>query len=76
MGELRLMDRRGDTRVMWDPYRKDEVDAARKQFDELKKKGYLAYSVKKKGEPGEQIREFDPQAGKIIMAPPMQGGSR
>jgi hypothetical protein len=74
MGELRLMNKRGDTRVMWDPYRQDEVAAARKQFDELKKKGYLAYAVKKKGEAGEQIREFDPHAGKIIMAPPMAGG--
>lgn len=74
MGEMRLMNQRGDTRVMWDPNRPDEVAAARKQFDELKGKGYLAYSVKKKGDPGEMIRTFDPDAGKIILAPPQAGG--
>lgn len=76
MGELRVMGGRGDTRLMWDPTRPDEVAAAKKTFDELTKKKYLAYKVKKKGEPGEMIRAFDPEAGKIILAPPMQGGAR
>lgn len=74
MGQLRVMDRQGDTRVMWDPSNNDEVAAARNTFDELKGKGHLAYKVDRKGEPGEVIRSFDPQAGKIIMAPPMAGG--
>lgn len=74
MGQLRVMDRRGDTRLMWDTQRPVEVDQARKTFDEMKTKGYLAYKVNKKGEPGEVIRKFDPEAGKIIMAPPMAGG--
>lgn len=74
MGELRVMGKEGDVRVMWDPANKDEVDTAKKTFDELKKKGHLAYAVKKQGGKGEVIREFDPEAGKIIMAPPMRGG--
>jgi hypothetical protein len=74
MGELRVVDGRGDTKLMWDPSRPDEVSAARKLFDELKKKGHNAYAVKKKGEPGEKITTFDPAMGKIIMAPAMSGG--
>lgn len=76
MGQLKIMDGRGDTRVMWDPSRPDEVKAAKKTFDELRAKRYNAYSVAKKGEKGEMIREFDPEAGKIILAPPMAGGAR
>lgn len=76
MGQLKIMDGRGDTRVMWDPSRPDEVNAARKTFDELRAKRYNAYRVNKKGEPGDIIREFDPEAGKIILAPPMAGGAR
>jgi hypothetical protein len=40
----------------------------------MKKKGYLAYTVKKNGDPGDVIHEFDPKAGKIIMTPQMVGG--
>ncbi len=74
MGEMRVMDRKGDVRVMWDPARPDEVAAAKKSFDEAKRKGMLAYKVKTKGGKGEVIRDFDATAGKIILAPPMQGG--
>jgi hypothetical protein len=76
MGEMRVMGGRGDTKLMWDPNRPTEVENARKTFDEMKKKGYLAYSVKRKGEPGEVVRTFDPDAGKIILAPAMAGGAR
>jgi hypothetical protein len=64
----------GDTRTTWDPENADEVAAAVAQFDDLKKKGFLAYSVKPGGEPDKLLRRFDPQAGKIIMKPPMAGG--
>lgn len=64
----------GDTNLMWDANNPDEVSAMKATFDKLKKKGYLAFSVRAKGEKGEQIKEFDPKAAKLIMAPPMQGG--
>lgn len=74
MGELCVMDATGDTKLMWDSSREAEVDAARSTFDKLKKKGYLAYSVKRDGDKGEAITEFDPKAEKIIMCPPAVGG--
>ena len=64
----------GDTNILWDPSRKAELKAAKKIFDDLKKEGYIAYAVEKDGKKGEIIREFDPEAGKLIMAPPMAGG--
>ena len=69
MGELCIQDMTGDTKVMWDAKNPDEVAAAKAQFDTLKAKGFLAFAVKKDGEKGVRIKEFDPEAEKIIMSP-------
>jgi hypothetical protein len=74
MGELATMDGSGDTKVIWDYTKPAEVDVARSTFNELKKKGYLAYKVRGDGSQGEVIREFDPMAQSIILSPQMQGG--
>ncbi len=76
MSEMRVMDRKaGDYRITWDPNSPDEVAAARASFDQLQGvKKYLAFKVAEPGDKGEQIRAFDPQAGVIIMTPPMAGG--
>lgn len=73
-GEFIVLDRTGDTKYMWDARNQVEVDAARKQFTELRSKGYLAYKVDKKGEKAEQVNEFDPGLERIIFAPAMVGG--
>lgn len=75
MSELAVMDRTGDTKIMWDPKNEDEVTVAKNTFADLRKKGYLAYRVSgEKGDKGEQLFEFDKNAEKIILAPPMRGG--
>lgn len=73
-GEMCIIDRTGDTKVIWDAKNEDEVEAARATFKSLKKKGYLAYSVSKDGSKGEVLHDFDPKAEKIILSPAMQGG--
>ena len=73
-GELAILDGTGDTKVIWDPHNSDEVEAAKAQFDALRKKGFLAYTVNKKGDKGEVITKFDPDAEKIILSPPLVGG--
>jgi hypothetical protein len=70
---LRSLDGTGDTRVNWDPDNASEVEAARAHYDSLKAKGYLAYRVQGEGQ-GEVIRQFDPTASEIIMAPQLVGG--
>ena len=75
MGELSVMGRRGDTKIIWDPGNEDEVANARRTFDDLVgRKRFLAFRVAARGSKGEQIREFDPDAEKLIIAPPMAGG--
>ena len=74
MGELAIMGKEGDTKVIWDVENEDEVEAAEAQFDALMDKGFSAFKVKKNGDPGVQIRKFKADAGKIIMVPPVTGG--
>ena len=74
MGELREIGPQGDTKVIWDADKEDEVSVAQNTFDDLKDKGYYAYKVKKDGDKGRVITRFDPDAEKIIMAMPMRGG--
>lgn len=74
-GLMHTLDRSGDTRVMWDRGNPDEVTTARRTFTDLTRKGYLAYRAEgKQGERGEQIREFDPAAERIILVKPNVGG--
>lgn len=74
VGELSVMDHTGDIKLIWDSDKEDEVELARQQFKAAKKKGYAAFSVNKKGDKGEVIYDFDPNAERIIMAPQLQGG--
>jgi DNA polymerase IIIc chi subunit len=75
---IRIMDGVGDVKVMWDRTKKDEVEAARTMFNSLRKKGYIAYSVKDKvagnSGKGELVTKFDPDIERLIMSPPMAGG--
>lgn len=74
-GEMAVMGKEGDTKLIWDRRNEDEVANARRTWDELVgRKRYLAFAVKKDGDKGEQIREFDPEAERIILVPPMKGG--
>jgi hypothetical protein len=66
----------GDVEVSWTIGNLDEVETARATFDRLHGKGYLAYRTSGRGSRAQrdQIREFDPQAGRITMVPPLAGG--
>ena len=75
MGEMRVLDTSGDTKVIWDPDNEDECDAAEAQFNSLKKKGFTAFEVGKRGKKSdERVDEFNPDLGKLIMVPAMRGG--
>jgi hypothetical protein len=73
--EMAIMGIEGDLKHMWDPDNKEETEHARKTFDDfVTKKHYLAYTVDRKGNAGEQMRKFDPQAEKMVLVPQMAGG--
>jgi hypothetical protein len=81
MGEMKTMGVAGDSKIEWNPDNAEEVAIARAAFDLAVRprrdggKGYNAYRVGERGRPGEVIRSFDPRAAKLILAPPMAGGS-
>lgn len=72
--ELVILDHTGDTRIIWDPDKPDEVAQAKETFTKLRAKGYLAYSVNRKGDKGDVLREFNADVEKMILAPPTVGG--
>ena len=73
-GVLCCMDETGDTRMQWDKSNPAEVAKAETRFNELRKKGYMAYTVNSKGDQGTVIDKFDPSAERIIMHSQMIGG--
>jgi hypothetical protein len=71
---MHVMSPEGDYRIIWDSGNTDEVATARASFDELTGKGFTAYRVDDKGDKSAILREFDPEAEKIIFRPAMAGG--
>lgn len=71
---LCVLDDTGDSRFQWNKDDPEQVSKAELKFKEMKAKGYLAYSVNKKGDKGEVLQAFDPKAERIIMHSPMVGG--
>jgi GrpB-like predicted nucleotidyltransferase (UPF0157 family) len=74
MLEIAVMDHSGDSKQIWDIDNPDEVEAARKMFDELKAKGYTGFHVKEDGAAGKRMDTFEPKAGRLIMVPALKGG--
>jgi hypothetical protein len=75
MSMLHIMDRTGDTKLSWSQNNAAEVAVAKAAFDEaVGKRRMMAFSVDEGGKQGERIREFDPTAERIILAPALAGG--
>lgn len=72
--EMITLCNKGDVKKIWNPRIPEEVEDAKRSFDDLRGKGYLAFRVNANGEQGEQMDGWDPEAGKIIMIPQMRGG--
>lgn len=72
---MAVMDKTGDTKTIWDRNNEVEVEAARAQFKIFRDKGYTAFKVVgKEGTKGEKMHDFDPNAERIIFAPPLVAG--
>jgi len=71
---LHVLDETGDTRIEWNPSDKDEVEMARKAFKAAQDKKMLIYKTRRDGSRGEQMREFDPNAERIVATRQTVGG--
>jgi hypothetical protein len=81
MGMLRIMSRRGDERVVWDPEKAEANDSeavaaireAERIFNEERARGATAFQVES-GKPVGRIEKFDRTAEQIVMVPRVVGG--
>ena len=74
MSTLRILGRRGDKPLHWDPKDPLSVDQARRAFDAQRADGALAFSVAHPGDEGVSIDTFDPETDEIIVSHPLIGG--
>ena len=73
-GQMSVLGCEGDTKIIWDSENPDEVAHARKTFEDMTKKGFSAFAVKRMGGQGEHITKFDPSEEKMILVPQLRGG--
>lgn len=81
MGMLRIISRRGDTRLHWNEQDVQAGDAeamaaireAERIFARERARGATAFRVEP-GKPVERLEQFDAQASQIIMVPRVVGG--
>lgn len=73
MNQINVLDSTGHTRVKWNPKVPEEVNYAREVFDAMKAKGHAIFKVDKEGRQF-RMREFDPEAKRMVMVPHMVGG--
>jgi len=78
---LRIMSRRGDERIVWDPGKVEANDPealaaireAERIFNEERARGATAFKVES-DKPVERIEKFDRTAEQIVMVPRVVGG--
>lgn len=73
MSELRILARAGDVKMSWNSGNEKEVATARETFEKKIKEGWAAFK-EKFGSKGEKIKNFDPDAERIVLVPPISGG--
>lgn len=64
----------GDTPFEFNVNDEYDIDRAKTLFDKKLSEGFTAYYVDPFGIEEGEMSEFDPQAGKIIFAPPVKAG--
>lgn len=72
MNEFKVLDPNGHTRTAWDTDSPEEVETARRIFDQLMGRGYRAFRMGA-GE-GVPQRNFDPQDKETLLVPPIRAG--
>jgi hypothetical protein len=67
--------RHGDLRHEWSPDKPEEVELARKAFDDARRKGMTVYKMDDKGDQiGPALTAFDPKIRRMIAIAPLGGG--
>jgi hypothetical protein len=73
MNEFKVLDPNGHTRTAWDTASPEEVENARRVFDDLMSRGYRAFRMAGGGE-GVPRSKFDPKDKETLLVPPIRAG--
>ena len=73
-GQMRILNAQGDEKVEWDTEVQETVETAASRFAELLLTGSIPIIPSHGGNAAKRLQEFDPNAERIVMIPPMQGG--
>lgn len=63
---IRILDDTGDTRLVWNRKKIEEISEAREKFNAYLKKGYRAYACRRDGEKGAKVDSFDALQEELI----------
>lgn len=74
MNEFKVLDPNGHTRTTWDAASPEDVESARRIFNELMKRGYRAFRMEGGGREGVQKSGFDPKEKETLLVPPIRAG--
>jgi hypothetical protein len=75
MNEFKVLDPSGHTRMTWDTSSPEEVESARRIFNDLMNRGYRAFRME--GGAGESVPKggaFDPKDKETLLVPPIRAG--
>jgi len=73
-GVIETMNSSGDFKIMWDRNNPGEVTAAKAAFDQAIAAKSAVFAVKTKGGKGDKVKEFDPNAERLMVVPQLVGG--
>lgn len=73
-GVLEVLNSTGDMKIMWDRNNPGEVTAAKAAFDQAIAAKSAVFSVKAKGGKDQKVKEFDPNAERLMVVPQLVGG--
>lgn len=74
-GVISVLTSKGDEpKATWNHRNADQVEIARRTFEHYKSKGYAAFKMDEQNRKGDQIREFEPMAERILFVPAIAGG--
>lgn len=74
MGIMKIIDQTGDTQVAWEVDNAVQAAEAQKQFEQLIRRGGMAYQFQPGETVGEVVQTFDLEAERIVVRPRVIGG--
>lgn len=74
MNEFKVLDPNGHTRTTWDTASPEEIENARRIYNDLIKRGFRAFRMEEGGREGVPARRFDPKDKETLLVPPIRAG--